>query len=312
MAGMAVPPVMTQTREPVLFLVRRPDQFGLEGIGDLYDLRSTPGPGIRIAVTGGSEGIDAATIDALPDLQLIAVAAVGYDATDVAHAHAKGIAVTNTPDVLTDDVADLAILLMLATARRLPQMDAYVRAGEWERRGEAPLATRASGRRVGILGLGRIGRAIAERAAPFAAEIAYHSRTPKDVAWRYAESPVALAESVDILIVATSGGTDTRHLVDAAVIDALGPKGMLVNIARGSVVDEDALIAALHDGRLGSAGLDVFAHEPNVPDALKRMDNVVLIPHRGSATTETRAAMGRLVMDNIAAFQAGRPLLTPV
>ena len=285
----------------------------MEAVTSRYTIRDTAGPGIEVVITGGSEGIDAATIDRLPDLKLIAVCAVGYDKTDVAHAHARGVEVTHTPDVLTDDVADLAIGLMIATARRIPAMDRYVRDGRWAREGSPALATRFSGRRIGILGLGRIGRAIAWRAVPFASEIAYHARSERrDVPWRYEADPVALAASVDVLVVATAGGAETAGLVDRAVLDALGPEGMLINIARGSVVDEGALVAALAEGRLGSAGLDVFAREPHVPEALLAMENVVLMPHMGSATRQTRAAMAQLVIDNVDAFFAGKPLLTPV
>lgn len=283
-----------------------------EGLERDYDVRATPGPGIRVAVSGGG-GFDGATIDALPDLELVALCSVGYDSIDLDQLQARGIALTNTPDVLTDDVADLAIGLMLALYRRIPFGDAYVRGGDWARSGPAPLSHRASGRRIGILGLGRIGQAIAARAAPFATEIAYHSRNPvPGIAYRYADSAEALAASVDILIVATPGGGGTAKLVDRQVLDALGPTGVLINIARGSVVDEPALIAALRDGRIGGAGLDVFADEPHVPAELIALDNVVLLPHQGSATIETRTAMGQLVLDNVAAFFAGLPLITPV
>ncbi|HEX2801954.1 MAG TPA: 2-hydroxyacid dehydrogenase, partial [Phenylobacterium sp.] len=294
-------------------LVKRPDLWGLERLGDYFDLRNAPGPGIRAVVTGGAEGIKAGTIDALPDLEIIAVCAVGYDATDVDHARARGVAVTNTPDVLTDDVADLALALMLAASRRIPQHDRYLRDGDWVSRGSAPLTRKLSGRRIGILGLGRIGLAIARRCEPFAGEIAYYNRSPRDdVPYRYAPDLVALAESVDILVIATSGGQQTAKLVNADVIAALGPDGMLVNIARGSIVDEDALVTALAQGRLGSAALDVFAQEPQVPEALIAMENVVLLPHQGSATAETRAQMGRLTMDNLHAHFGGRPLITPL
>lgn len=283
-----------------------------EGLEALYDVRVSPAPGIRVAVAGGG-GIDGATIDALPDLELIALCSVGYDAVDMDKLRARGIRLTNTPDVLTDDVADLAIALMLALYRRIPAADAYVRQGDWAAKGPAPLAHRASGRRIGILGLGRIGRAIAARAAPFAAEIVYHSRKPVAGApWRYAESPEALAAAVDILIVATPGGSATAKLVNRAVLDGLGPDGVIVNIARGSVIDEPALVAALVEGRIAGAGLDVFADEPHVPAELLALENVVLMPHQGSATIETRTAMGQLTLDNVAAYFAGRPLLTPV
>jgi len=282
-----------------------------ESLDANYDVRRDPAPGIRAVVTNGGVGIDAATIDLLPDLEIIALCSVGYETVDVAYAHKRGIPVTYTPDVLTDDVADLAIGLMLAVYRRIAQQDALVRRGEWAK--ARALTRRLTGRRIGILGLGRIGLAIAHRAAPFAGEIAYHARNARsDVPYRYAESAAALAASVDVLVVATAGGAGTAHLVDAAVIDALGPDGVIVNIARGSVIDEDAMVAALVDGRLGGAGLDVFAHEPHVPEALFACDNVVLIAHQGSATIETRTAMGQLVIDNLAAHFAGEPLLTPI
>ncbi|TZG26126.1 2-hydroxyacid dehydrogenase [Sphingomonas montanisoli] len=284
-----------------------------DGLKATYDLRPEPGPGIRAVATHGSTGIDAATMAKLPDLEMIAVSAVGVDKVDLAEAKRRGIHVTNTPDVLTDDVADLAIGLMIALYRNIPRDDALVRSGRWASEGMPTLSRRLTGQRIGILGLGRIGQAIAKRAAPFAGEIAYHSRHPvADVSWRYAESAMVLAASVDILIVATPGGPATDKLVDATVIDALGPNGSLINIARGSVVDEDALVAALVEGRLGGAGLDVFAHEPHVPAALLPLPNVVLLPHQGSATVETRDAMAQLVLDNLAAFFAGQPLLTPL
>lgn len=298
---------------PILMLIERPSQWLLDGLDDRYDLRHAPAPGITVAITGGGEGIDAATIDACPDLKLIAVCAVGYDKVDVAHAKAKGIAVTYTPDVLTDDVADLALALMLSVFRRVPLHDRYVRAGEWMTKGAPPLTRSLTGRRIGILGLGRIGHAIARRVEPIAGEIAYFSRHPKaDVPWRHEPDPVALAAWADVLVVAVAGGKATAGLVDARVIEALGPEGVLVNIARGSVVDEPALVDALVSGRLGGAGLDVFADEPRVPEALFGLETVVLLPHQGSATRETRAAMAKLVLDNVAAFVAGKPLLTPV
>lgn len=300
-------------KPPVLMLAREPVHWMLQNLGDRYDLRDAPGTGIRAVVTGGAEGIDAATIDALPDLGLIAVCAVGYDKVDVGHARLRGVAVTNTPDVLTDDTADMAIALMYAVFRRVPQYDRYVRAGDWAAKGPPPLARKLCGKRIGILGLGRIGDAIARRCVPFACEIVYHSRRPVAGApYRYAADARALAASVDVLVVATSGGADSASLVDTEVLDALGPEGTLINIARGSVVDEQALVAALAEGRLGAAGLDVFAHEPHVPEALLRMENVVLAPHQGSATEETRRAMAELVQANLAAFFAGKPLKTPI
>ncbi|QJU58949.1 2-hydroxyacid dehydrogenase [Sphingomonas sp. AP4-R1] len=298
---------------PILMLIERPSQWLLGGLDDRYDLRHAPGPGITVAITGGGEGIDATTIDACPDLKLIAVCAVGYDKVDVAHAHARGIAVTNTPDVLTDDVADLALALMLSVSRKVALHDHYVREGRWVREGTPPLTRKLTGQKIGILGYGRIGHAIAERVKPIAGEIAYYARSEKpDAEWRYIGDPVALADWADMLVVAVAGGKGTAGLVSREVIAALGPEGVLINIARGSVVDEPALVDALVSGRLGGAGLDVFADEPNVPEALLGLESVVLLPHQGSATRETRAAMAQLVLDNVEAFVAGKPLLTPV
>jgi lactate dehydrogenase-like 2-hydroxyacid dehydrogenase len=301
------------SKQPLLMLLKHPALSRLAHIGDLYDLRYEPGPGIRAAISGGN-GIDAATMDAAPDLEMVSLVVVGYDRVDLDHARAKGIRVTNTPDVLTDDVADLAIGLMLAVARRLPQQDLYVRQGRWVKEGLPPLTRRASGRRIGILGLGRIGQAIADRARPFASEIGYFSRKPRaeGADYHYFGDPRELAAWADTLIVAVSGGPATAGLVSREVIEALGPDGILVNIARGSVVDEPAMVAALQDGRLGAAGLDVFADEPNVPEALLSLENVVLIPHQGSATLETRQAMADLALANLDAFFAGKPLLTPI
>ncbi|HLG86572.1 MAG TPA: 2-hydroxyacid dehydrogenase [Alphaproteobacteria bacterium] len=270
------------------------------------------GPRIRGLATGFSVGAPAALIDSLPSLEIIANFGVGYEKVDVAHARGKGIPVTNTPDVLTDDVADLAIALWLMTSRRLGAAERYLRAGKW-RGGAFPLATSTEGRKVGILGMGRIGQAIARRARLFNAEIRYSQPRRRNGAdFPHIADPVALAAWADVLFVATPGGEATRGLVDSRVIDALGPTGTLINIARGSVVDEPALVRALLEGRLGAAGLDVFADEPRAPEALLSLDNVVLLPHVGSATVETRRAMGQLVVDNLAAHFAGRPLLTPV
>ena len=301
------------TKLPLLMLLKHPVLSCLDHIGDLYDLRYEPGPGIRAAISGGN-GIDAQTMDAAPDLEMVSLVVVGYDRVDLDHARARGIRVTNTPDVLTDDVADLAIGLMIAVARRLPQQDLYVRQGRWVKEGLPPLTRRVSGRKVGILGLGRIGQAIADRARPFASEIAYFSRKPRSEGadYLYFDDPCALAAWADTLIVAVSGGPGTAGLVSREVMEALGPDGILVNIARGSVVDEPAMVVALQDGRLGAAGLDVFADEPNVPEALLSLENVVLIPHQGSGTLETRAAMADLALANLEAFFAGKPLITPI
>jgi lactate dehydrogenase-like 2-hydroxyacid dehydrogenase len=266
---------------------------------------------VRFLQTTGFHGADAALINALPKLEIIACMGVGVDAVDLELAKKKGIAVTNTPDVLNDDVADLAIALLLMTARRLALSDRYVRDGRWLK-GSQPLAVKASGKKLGILGLGRIGKAIAKRAAAFDMDISYHGRHKQtDVPYRHYPDLVEMAKNVDFLVVICPGGAATKNLVNAQVLEALGPKGILVNVARGSVVDEPALVKALQSGKLGGAGLDVFADEPNVPNELMGMDNVVLAPHVGSATTETRTAMNDLVVANLRAHLRGQKLVTP-
>jgi lactate dehydrogenase-like 2-hydroxyacid dehydrogenase len=252
-------------------------------------------------------------IEALPALEIIGVFGVGVDAVDLATARARGVRVTNTPDVLTEGVAELALALLLAVARRIPFNDRFVRAGRWPKEGDPALASSLAGRRLGTVGLGRIGRRVAELAEAFGMVICYTGpRCKDDVAWRYYDDLVELAREVDCLMVTCKGGPETAGLIGREVIEAVGPEGWLINISRGSVVDEPALVDALVSGRLGAAGLDVFASEPRVPDALLRLDNVVFQPHQGSASEETRAAMGRLVLDNLEAHFAGRPLLTPV
>lgn len=254
----------------------------------------------------------ASLIEALPRLEIIAGFGIGVDRIDLAAAQARGIRVTNTPDVLTGDTADIALALMLAAERRIAEGDRFVRAGRWLS-GNLPFGRSLNRRRLGILGLGRIGRAIAARAEPFGMEIAYSGpRRKPDAPYRYIAEPVELARWSEILIVACPGGPETYHLVDQTVIEALGAEGTLVNIARGSVVDEAALVSALEDKTLGGAGLDVYEDEPHVPQALLAMDNVVLSPHTGSATDDTRRAMGDLMIENLLAHFAGRPLPTPV
>jgi hydroxypyruvate reductase len=269
---------------------------------------------IRACVTNGHSGPPPEMIDRMPELEIIASASVGYDGIPVEYARSKGIPTTNTPDVLNDDVADLAIGLMIMTARRLVVTDRYVRSGRWPKEGEYPLAPqRASGKRVGILGMGRIGKEIGKRAEAMNNTIAYHSRRPvNDVSYRYFPDLVELAKNSDFLIVIIPSTPQTKKIVNKAVIDALGPDGILVNVARGAVVDEDALLEALTSGKLGGAGLDVFANEPQVPEVLFGMDNVVLEPHVGSGTLETRRAMSQLVLDNLDAHFAGKPLLTEI
>jgi hydroxypyruvate reductase len=269
-------------------------------------------PRIRGLVTRGEIRIDAALLDRLPAVEIIAVFGVGYDGVDVAAARARGILVTHTPGVLDDDVADLAMALMLCAARGIPAADRFVREGRWPS-GPLPLARGVSRQRLGILGLGRIGTAVARRAAGFGMSIAYTARAPKaDVPWPFMPDPVALAAGSDVLVVTTPGGAATHHLVDTRVLEALGADGILVNVSRGSVVDEAALIAALTQGTIAAAGLDVFATEPHVPESLRRLPNVVLTPHVGSATLRTREAMGDLVVANLREYFAGRRVPTPV
>jgi lactate dehydrogenase-like 2-hydroxyacid dehydrogenase len=269
--------------------------------------------GVDGVLTMITDRVDDEFIDAAgPSLRVVANFGVGYDNVDVEHARKRGVVVTNTPDVLTDCVADLAMALLVDVARGISAGDRYVRAGRWLA-APMPLATRVSGKRLGILGLGRIGRAIAARAEGFDMEIRYHNRRQvPDSPYRYEHSLADLARWCDFLMLATSGGEATRGIVSGAVIEALGPKGFLVNIARGSVVDQPALVAALRERRIAGAALDVFADEPRVPGELLALDNVVLTPHIASATTETRAAMGQLVLDNLASFFETGRTLTPV
>jgi lactate dehydrogenase-like 2-hydroxyacid dehydrogenase len=250
----------------------------------------------------------------LPRLEIVANFGVGYDGIDLAYAAERGIVVTNTPDVLTEETADTALGLLLMTVRELSAAERYLRAGRWQKDGSYPL-TRATlrDRTVGIVGLGRIGMAIARRLDAMKVPVAYHTRHPReDVAYRYFAGLAAMAEAVDTLIVVVPGNAETRNMIDAAILEALGPNGILINMGRGSVVDEAALIEALRNGTILAAGLDVFAAEPHVPEALIALPNAVLLPHVGSASVHTRNAMGQLVVDNLTSwFEKGRPL-TPV
>ena len=268
---------------------------------------------VTVIVCNGRPGVDAALMDSLPQLRAIVNFGAGYDAIDVTAARDRGIGVSNTPDVLNDTVADTALGLILDTLRRFPAADRYVRAGLWATDGPFPYTRDLTGSRVGILGLGRIGSAIATRLRGFDCAIAYHNRHEiPDSPYRYAASPAELAADVDVLVVVTAGGPDTAHLVDREVLSALGPDGYLINVARGSVVDQDVLIEFLEQGRLAGAGLDVYAAEPDVPVRLWELDNVVLLPHMGSATARTRTAMATLAMRNLEEFLASGQLVTPV
>jgi lactate dehydrogenase-like 2-hydroxyacid dehydrogenase len=274
---------------------------------------ATHGDEIRVVVTSGRTGVDAELMVALPNLGAVVNFGVGYDTTDVDAAAERGVLVSNTPDVLTDCVADTGVGLMIDTLRQFSASDRYVRAGRWSVEGMYPLTRQVSNTRVGIIGLGRIGSAIAKRLSAFGCVISYHNRRPVEGSpYMYVGSPVELARDVDVLIVAAAGGSGTQALVSREVIEALGADGYLVNIARGSVVDEDALVDALVGGRLAGAGLDVFADEPQVPEALLTMDNVVLLPHVASGTVETRAAMEELTLRNVDSFLESGTLVTPV
>jgi lactate dehydrogenase-like 2-hydroxyacid dehydrogenase len=273
---------------------------------------ATVAPRVRGVVANGEAKVPRELIAQLPALEVISVFGVGYDGVDVAAAHERGVPVTNTPEVLNDDVADLAIGLLIAVARRIPQADRFVRANEWPA-GPISLSRKVTGGRLGVVGMGRIGQAIAQRASAFKMDIAYTARSPRgNVNYTFYPDAVALAAAVDFLVVITPGGAATRGMIDARVLAALGPEGYLINVARGSVVDEPALIEALRNGVIAGAALDVFANEPNVPEALRKMPNVVLTPHIGSGTKQTREAMGKLTFDNLHAHFNGAPLLTPV
>jgi lactate dehydrogenase-like 2-hydroxyacid dehydrogenase len=269
-------------------------------------------PVVRGLATFGPAGADAALMDALPKLEIISNFGVGVDTIDLDTAKKRKIIVTNTPDVLNDCVADTAMALTLNVMRRFARAEAYLRAGHWAAKGGYPLASSLGGKTMGILGLGRIGEAIAQRAQTFGMKIRYHNRNKKDVAYPYDADAIALAKNSDVLMIVTPGGAATDKLVNARVLDALGPEGYLVNIARGSVVDEPVLLKYLQEKKIAGAGLDVFADEPRVPPAFFTLDNAVLFPHVGSATTETRTAMGNLQVDNLLAHYAGKPVLTRV
>jgi D-3-phosphoglycerate dehydrogenase len=270
------------------------------------------GPLIRAIATKGPLGASAELIDACPQVEIIACFGVGYDAIDIERARSRGVRVTNTPDVLTEDVADMAFALILASFRRIVEGEAFVRSGKWSR-GALELGRSLGGKRLGVLGLGRIGRAIARRAPAFGMSVAYCdlAKDP-DAPHAFHADSISLARASDILVAATTGGPATRNLIGAAVFEALGPDGLFVNISRGAVVDEPALIAALAEKKLGAAALDVFSNEPNIDKRLLGFPNVIVQPHQASGTVEARKAMGQLVRDNLAAHFAGRPLPTAV
>lgn len=264
--------------------------------------------------TGGKRPIDGALMSQLPNLKIVANFGVGYDTVDAAWAGQHGIYVTNTPDVLTEEVADTTLGLLLMTVRQLSESERYLRAGRWVKEGPFPLTRQTlRERKVGILGLGRIGKAVARRLEAFGTEIVYHGRRKQEgVSYSYYDDLVEMARDVDILVSVAPGGPETHHMISTEVLDALGPDGIVINVGRGSVVDEAALIAALREERIFSAGLDVFENEPHVPEELMAMERVVLLPHVGSASIHTRGLMGQLLVDNLKQFfETGKPI-TPV
>jgi lactate dehydrogenase-like 2-hydroxyacid dehydrogenase len=266
-----------------------------------------------IAVAGTEERVNGAFMTKFPKLEIVSSFGVGYDHVDAAWAGAHGITVTNTPDVLTEEVADTALGLLLCTVREFPQAERFVRAGKWTQKGYPLSKATLRNRTVGMVGLGRIGQAIARRLESMQVPVVYHSRRPAaGVSYRHYPKLVDMARDVDVLMVITPGGAETKNLINAEVLAALGPDGILINMARGSVVDEPALIKALQDKTILSAGLDVYVREPEVPPELIAMDQVVLFPHLGSASVATREKMDQLVVDNLLAWAAGKPPLTPV
>jgi len=279
---------------------------------DKKTLLSKVGANIRAIATSGGVGASRDLMMVLPRLEIVACYGVGTDAIDLEFARQHNIKVTNTPDVLTDDVADMAVALALSAARQIPQGDLHVRCGKW-REQNMPLVTRLSGKKVGIVGLGRIGRAVAKRLASFDCPISYFSRQQQaGQPYRFFADLIELATQSEILIVTLAANAATKNIIDANVFHALGAEGIFINVARGGVVDEEALLQALEKSEINAAGLDVFWNEPNIDSRFAKLDNVVLQPHHASGTLETRQAMGKLVRDNLAAHFSSQPLITPV
>ncbi|MEM6941627.1 MAG: 2-hydroxyacid dehydrogenase [Pseudomonadota bacterium] len=281
---------------------------------DPADFLVEHGPSVRAIATRGELGADATMITACPNLELISVYGVGYDAVDLQACKPRGIRVTNTPDVLTEDVADLGVAMMLCLSRGMIGAEAWVRDGSWAKKGLYPLKRRVFGRRAGILGMGRIGFEVGKRLVGFGMDIAYCDVTAKDVAsdWTYLANPLALAEHADFLFVTLAASAATKHIVNKELIEAVGAHGMIINVSRASNIDEEALIKALQSGALGSAALDVFEGEPALEPRFLELSNVLLQPHHASGTFETRKAMGKLLRDNLAAHFAGETLPTAV
>ncbi|MBK8091716.1 MAG: 2-hydroxyacid dehydrogenase [Verrucomicrobiaceae bacterium] len=306
---------MPTTRPEVLLAAPLPDflRLPLEAAYTCHVLKDAQPhlERIRAAIPLGGTVLSTELLASMPALEIVSVMGVGYDGVPIPYCRERGIRVTNTPDVLTDDVADIAVALVLMTSRRLVESNRYLHAGSWLT-GPFPLAHAVRGKTAGIFGLGRIGKAIARRLEAHGMKIAYHGRKPQNVPWAYFDDLQALAAESDFLVIACPGGPETQKRVDAPVLAALGREGTLINIARGSVVDEAALITALRAGTIRGAGLDVFEDEPRVPAELLACENAVLLPHVGSATHETRLAMANLVLENLAAHFADRELITPV
>jgi len=294
-------------------LTRELSPIYLDGPAGVANLDAAQREAIKAVAYKGHHAFGATEMDLLPNVGVVANYGVGYDAIDVKEASARGIKVSNTPGVLNDDVADLAVAMLIMQGREMEHASAWARSGKWAEQGEYRLNRKVSGGRVGIVGLGRIGREIADRLAAFKMDIHYWSRSEKDTpGWTHHADPVSLAKAVDYLIVALVGGPDTEQFVSKEVIAALGSRGVLVNISRGSTVDEGALLDALESGAIAGAALDVFLNEPKIDARFYALDNVVIQPHQGSGTVETRAAMAKLQRDNVLAFLGAKDLLTPV
>lgn len=309
---MSRPTVLQVGRFPARFNERLQRDYQLIRLWEQKDFIAEHGAEVDIVVTSARYGCSAEQLAQMPNLKAICSFGVGHDSIAVEEAKARGIPISTTPDVLNECVADTAIGLIIDTARQFAASDQHVRQGNWLK-GQYPLTRKVSGKKLGIVGFGRIGKEIAKRAAGFDLDIRYHNRRPDpSTDYGYEADLKALASWADFLVLACPGGASTHHLIDAEVLAALGAEGILVNISRGSVVDEQALVAALQAGTLGGAGLDVFEDEPRVPEALFAMPNVVLLPHVGSATEETRLAMENLVFDNLDAFIERGELITPL
>lgn len=311
--------------KPAILSFETYDDWDNVPMNEMFEVHTLPASGnpddlpkelrdkIRAFAFKGHNELGPALMDAFPNLGMIANYGVGYDTIDVAYAASKGIKVSNTPDVLTNDVADLAVGMLIALSRNIVGASEWVRSGKWATSGAFPMQRTLSGATVGIVGMGRIGRAIANRVQSFDMQLHYFSRTPKDVPdWQYHDDVKSLASAVDILMVAVSGGPDTARIISRDVLQALGSDGIIVNSARGTTMDEKALIEFLQNGKLRGAALDVFENEPNIDPGFLALDNVLLQPHQSSGTVETRQAMGKLQRENLKAFFAGTPLVTPV